>query len=149
DKADVEMEAFGAGVLRKILVAPGDRAPVGGLIAVIAEPNDDIASVIAGAASPAPAAGKPTAPASVPGATSDRPAAVSPQPRGEDPAARHPAPAKSPAGPGAGSAPQQEIRREPAPRPAGPVMAPVASSAMHADGRVKASPLAKKVAAQR
>src|SRR5437879_561237 len=63
DKADVEMEAFGAGVLRKILVGPGDRAPVGSLIAVIAEPNDDIASVIAGAASPAPAAGKPAAPA--------------------------------------------------------------------------------------
>ena len=36
DKADVEMEAFGAGVLRKILVQPGDRAPVGALIAVIA-----------------------------------------------------------------------------------------------------------------
>ncbi len=147
DKADVEMEAFGAGVLRKILVGPGDRAPVGSLIAVIAEPNDDIASVIAGAASPAPAAGKPAAPASVPGATSDRSAAVPPQPRSEDPAARQPAPAKSPAGPGAGSVPQ-EIRREPAARPAAPVMAPVASVS-HADGRIKASPLAKKVAAQR
>ncbi|PYN64318.1 MAG: dihydrolipoamide acyltransferase [Candidatus Rokuibacteriota bacterium] len=147
DKADVEMEAFGAGVLRKILVGPGDRAPVGSLIAVIAEPNDDIASVIAGAASPAPAAGKPAAPASVPGATSDRSAAVPPQPRSEDPAARQPAPAKSPAGPGAGSGPQ-EIRREPAARPAAPVMAPVASVS-HADGRIKASPLAKKVAAQR
>src|SRR5207247_4824526 len=45
DKADVEMEAFGAGVLRKILVGAGDRAPVGSLIAVIAEPNDDIASL--------------------------------------------------------------------------------------------------------
>jgi pyruvate dehydrogenase E2 component (dihydrolipoamide acetyltransferase) len=149
DKADVEMEAFGAGVLRKILVGPGDRAPVGSLIAVIAEPNDDIASVIAGAASPAPTAGKPAAPASVPGATSDRPAAVPPQPRSEDPAARQPAPAKSPAGPGAGSAPQQEIRREPAARPTAPVMAPVASVSSHADGRIKASPLAKKVAAQR
>src|SRR5205823_282426 len=147
DKADVEMEAFGAGVLRKIPVGPGDRAPVGSLIAVIAEPNDDIASVIAGAASPAPAAGKPAAPASVPGATSDRSAAVPPQPRSEDPAARQPAPAKSPAGPGAGSGPQ-EIRREPAARPAAPVMAPVASVS-HADGRIKASPLAKKVAAQR
>jgi pyruvate dehydrogenase E2 component (dihydrolipoamide acetyltransferase) len=149
DKADVEMEAFGAGVLRKILVGPGDRAPVGSLIAVIAEPNDDIASVIAGAASPAPAAGKPAAPASVPGAPSDRPAAVPPQPRSEDPAARQPAPAKSPAGPGAGSPPQQEIRREPAARPTAPVMAPVASVSSHVDGRIKASPLAKKVAAQR
>jgi len=149
DKADVEMEAFGAGVLRKILVGPGDRAPVGGLIAVIAEPNDDIASVIAGAASPAPAAGKPTAAASGPGATSHRPAAVPPQLPSEDPAAHQPRTAKSSAGPGAGSAPQQEIRREPAPRPATSAMAPVASASSHADGRVKASPLAKKVAAQR
>jgi len=147
DKADVEMEAFGAGVLRKILVGAGDRAPVGSLIAVIAEPNDDIASLISGAAPPASAAGKPAGPASAPGASSDRPTSVPPQPRSEDPAARQPAPAKSPAGPGAGSVPQ-EIRREPAARPAAPVMAPVASVS-HADGRIKASPLAKKVAAQR
>jgi pyruvate dehydrogenase E2 component (dihydrolipoamide acetyltransferase) len=33
DKADVEMEAFGSGVLRKILVKEGDTAPVGSLIA--------------------------------------------------------------------------------------------------------------------
>src|ERR1044071_4620502 len=42
DKADVEMEAVGAGVLRKIRVAAGGAAPVGGLIGVIAEPGDDI-----------------------------------------------------------------------------------------------------------
>src|SRR5499425_464795 len=76
DKADVEMEAFGAGVLRKILVGPGDSVPVGSLIAVIAEPNEDIASVIAGAPAPAAASGKPVAAAPTPGATSDRPAAV-------------------------------------------------------------------------
>ena len=148
DKADVEMEAFGAGVLRKILLAPGDRAPVGSLIAVIAEPNEDIASVIAGAPAMAPAPGKPTAPASTPGAISDRPAAVPPQPRSEDPAARQPAPVRSPAGPEAESPAQNDIRRE-APGRAAPVMAPVASAVQHAGGRVKASPLAKKVAAQR
>ena len=42
DKADVEMEAFGAGVLRKILVPAGATAPVGTLIGVIAEPGEDI-----------------------------------------------------------------------------------------------------------
>ncbi len=136
DKADIEMEAFGAGVLRKILVGAGDRAPVGSLVAVIAEPSDDIASLISGSAPPASAAGKSAAPASAPGATSDRPTSVPPQPRSEDPAARQPGPAKSPDGPGAGS------------RPAAPVMAP-AASVSHADGRIKASPLAKKVAAQR
>ena len=147
DKADVEMEAFGAGVLRKILVGAGDRAPVGSLIAVIAEPNDDIASLISGAAPPASAVGKPAGPTSAPGATSDRPTSVPLQPRSEDPAARQPAPAKSPDGPGAGS--RTETRREPAPGPSAPVMAPVAAAAPLAGGRVKASPLAKKVAAQR
>lgn len=39
DKADVEMEAFGAGVLRKILVPAGMSAPIGTLIGVIAEPG--------------------------------------------------------------------------------------------------------------
>src|SRR6266851_2070308 len=56
DKADVEMEAFGAGVLRKILVPAGERAPVGTLIGVIAEPGEDIAPVLAEAGRPGPAA---------------------------------------------------------------------------------------------
>ncbi|MGH7322326.1 MAG: lipoyl domain-containing protein, partial [Candidatus Rokuibacteriota bacterium] len=46
DKADIELEAFGSGVLRKVMVAPGATVPVGNLIAVIAEPTDDIASLV-------------------------------------------------------------------------------------------------------
>ena len=53
DKADVEMEAFGAGVLRKILVSAGEKAPVGTLIGVIAEPAEDIAAVLVSAPIPA------------------------------------------------------------------------------------------------
>src|SRR5881628_1969727 len=49
DKADVEMEAFGAGVLRKILVPAGEQAPIGTLIGVIAEPGDDITALVASA----------------------------------------------------------------------------------------------------
>ena len=101
DKADVEMEAFGSGVLRKILVAAGAQAPVGSLIGVIAEPNDDIAAVVsqAGGAAPAPApAAAPAAAAAAAAAAgaaemASRPATVPPQPRREDPAARTPAPA--------------------------------------------------------
>ncbi len=37
DKANMEMEALGAGVLRKILVPAGGKAPVGALIGVIAD----------------------------------------------------------------------------------------------------------------
>src|SRR5437762_10894999 len=47
DKADVEMEAFGGGVLRKILVSAGDKAPVGSLIGVIAEENSVIGETVA------------------------------------------------------------------------------------------------------
>src|SRR5207302_2545830 len=49
DKADVEMEAFGAGVLRKIFVPAGETATIGALIGVIAEPGDDIAALVASA----------------------------------------------------------------------------------------------------
>ncbi|MET0852354.1 MAG: biotin/lipoyl-containing protein, partial [Candidatus Rokuibacteriota bacterium] len=61
DKANVEIEAFGSGVLRKIVVDAGGEVPVGQLIGVIAEPAEDIGSVLS--AAPAPAA---PAPASAP-----------------------------------------------------------------------------------
>src|SRR3989442_5231074 len=98
DKADVEMEAFGAGVLRKILVPAGTSAPVGSLIGVIAEPNEDIAPVVASAPAPTVAPSAPAAASAVPsaqpapaGATSERPAAGPPQPRSEDFATKQPA----------------------------------------------------------
>ncbi len=109
DKADIELESFGGGVLRKIVVPAGERAPVGGLIAVIAEPSEDIGSVLAAApAAPTPSPAPP-----------QPPAAAAPTPR---PA--QPAPA----------------------RPAAPSPPPV--PAAMPGGRVKASPLAKKVASQ-
>src|SRR5437016_2423280 len=81
DKANVETEAFGAGVLRKILVPEGGQVPVGTLIAVIAEPGDDIAAVLAqaGAATAPPAAtaappAADTAKAPATPAVADRPA---------------------------------------------------------------------------
>src|SRR3989441_5044987 len=55
DKADVEMEAFGGGVVRKILAPAGETVPVGTLIGVIAEPGDDVAALIPSAPAPAPA----------------------------------------------------------------------------------------------
>ncbi|HEY0762249.1 MAG TPA: pyruvate dehydrogenase complex dihydrolipoamide acetyltransferase [Pyrinomonadaceae bacterium] len=47
DKATMEMQALANGVLRKILIGEGEAAPLGQLIAVIGEPNEDIASVLA------------------------------------------------------------------------------------------------------
>ena len=108
DKADIELEAFGSGVLRKIVVPAGDRAPVGGLIAVIADAADDIAGLLAGAPAP-PAAAAPPPP-------------VSPAP------------------------PPRVVAPPPPPRPIAPAPAPVPVAVP--GGRVKASPLAKKVAAR-
>ena len=102
DKADVEMEAFGTGVLRKIIVPAGEKAPVGTLIGVIAEPGDDISALLATV------------------------------------------PAAAPSGAGAGAQPPP-LRPAPAPVSAG---APAASLAAPHGGRVKASPLARKIAAQ-
>jgi pyruvate dehydrogenase E2 component (dihydrolipoamide acetyltransferase) len=140
DKADVEMEAFGAGVLRKILVNAGDKAPVGSLIAVIADENEDINSVVGQAGGAAPAAQAAAAPSAAKPAMADRPAAVPPQPRSEDPAARKPAPSRGPEAP---TSPRvvEVVAQQPA-----ATMAPAPSSAD--GGRVKASPLARKIAAQ-
>jgi pyruvate dehydrogenase E2 component (dihydrolipoamide acetyltransferase) len=46
DKATMEMQALGNGVLRKILINEGQSAPLGQLIAVIGEPEEDIASLL-------------------------------------------------------------------------------------------------------
>ncbi|HEU4796473.1 MAG TPA: pyruvate dehydrogenase complex dihydrolipoamide acetyltransferase [Pyrinomonadaceae bacterium] len=56
DKATMEMQALANGVLRKIIVNEGEAAPLGQLIAIIGEPNEDIASLLSEApAAPAPA----------------------------------------------------------------------------------------------
>ncbi len=47
DKATMEMQALANGVLRKILINEGQAAPLGQLIAVIGEPDEDIASLLA------------------------------------------------------------------------------------------------------
>ena len=52
DKANMEMESLGAGVLRKILVPAGGKAPVGALIGVVADPADDISTLLASASAP-------------------------------------------------------------------------------------------------
>jgi pyruvate dehydrogenase E2 component (dihydrolipoyllysine-residue acetyltransferase) len=121
DKANVEIEAFGSGVLRKIVVGEGGSVPVGELIAVIADPADDIANL--GAAT------KPAAPAA--------PSAK---------AAPSPAQAEAPAG---GPLPAMESYQSvPETTQVVPMAGVAAGTAQPADGRVKASPLARKIAGQ-
>ena len=116
DKANVEIEAFGSGVLRKIIVGEGGQVPVGDLIGVIAEPSDDISTL-----------------------------AVSP------PAAATPAPANAAAPAPAAPAPlpaMESYKSEPATTAVVPMSPVPAAAAPAGGGRVKVSPLARKVAAQ-
>ena len=55
DKATMEMQALANGVLRKILINEGQSAPLGQLIAIIGEANEDIASLLSEAPAAAPA----------------------------------------------------------------------------------------------
>jgi pyruvate dehydrogenase E2 component (dihydrolipoamide acetyltransferase) len=115
DKANVELEAFGSGVLRKILVEVGGQVPVGELIGIIADPTDDVSGVAGAAVTPAPAAPSPPAPPP-------------------------PAPAV---------VPMEAYRSVPATSMVVPAAPPApAVPAPASAGRVKASPLARKVAGQ-
>jgi pyruvate dehydrogenase E2 component (dihydrolipoamide acetyltransferase) len=109
DKANVEIEAFGGGVLRKIVIGEGGQVPVGEVIGVIADPADDITTVAASA----PVTRQPEA--SVPAMESYK------------------------------STPETSVVVPMAPAPA---VAPAPAAAPAAGDRVKASPLARKVAAQ-
>jgi pyruvate dehydrogenase E2 component (dihydrolipoamide acetyltransferase) len=135
DKANMEMEALGAGVLRKILVPAGGKAPVGTLIGVVADPAEDISALLAQAAAPP----KPAAPAPVP-SPAPAPPAAAPAPTAAAPAPVPAAPAPRPEPvPAAPAAP-----RPPAAAASGPHPAPAAEGS-----RVKASPLARSMAAAR
>jgi pyruvate dehydrogenase E2 component (dihydrolipoamide acetyltransferase) len=113
DKATMEVEAMGAGVLRKILVEDGGTVPTGTLLGVVAAPDEDISAILAEAEAGAVAEAT---------AATDGAAAV---------AAATPATAEAPA---TVSAAAVEVAVEPAHQPAGD------------GGRVKASPLAKRMA---
>src|SRR6267378_8343066 len=62
DKATMEMQALANGVLRKILINEGESAPLGQLIAIIGEPDENISSLLNQSAAPA-AKTEPLAPA--------------------------------------------------------------------------------------
>jgi len=76
DKATMEMEAFDDGVMAKILVAEGGKAPVGQLLAILAEEDESVEDAIASAGSSATAAPAAEAPAAE--TASSAPATVAP-----------------------------------------------------------------------
>ena len=117
DKANVEIEAFGGGVLRKIVVGEGGQVPVGDLIGVIADPTEDISSVVAAPAKAPPPAKPAASPAAAPAAAGRLPA-------------------------------MESYQSVPATMQVVPMAQAVAAAVQPVDGRVKASPLARKIAGQ-
>ncbi len=86
DKVNMEVEAMGAGVLRKITAAEGSAATVGQLIAVIGKPEEDISALLAVAPAkpaeqkPAPLPTAPPTPAPLPTSAAASPAPVAAAP---------------------------------------------------------------------
>lgn len=106
DKADMELEAYDTGILRKVFVPDGGKAKIGAAIAIIADAGEDITALLTDAPTVAPAAPKP-------GSGVSAPPAVSPV------------------------------------APASPMIVPAPPTASAPAGRIKASPLARKLAADR
>jgi len=52
DKATMEMQALTSGVLRKILIKEGESAPLGQVIAIVGEADEDISELERKAQSP-------------------------------------------------------------------------------------------------
>ncbi len=127
DKAIMELVARGDGVLRKRLIAEGATSPVGSLIAVIAGADEDIASLVAGAA----AGGPP------PAAEATAPPAPTRDPQNAPPATATQATTAPASGP------------TPSPVPAPAQSAPPPSSSAASAGRLRSSPLARRLAAER
>ncbi len=84
DKANMDVEALGGGVLRKIVVQAGATVPVGALIGVIAEPDEAIDDLLAEAEA-AGGDGPAEDPAEEPAATAVAPVEVAADPAGAAP----------------------------------------------------------------
>jgi pyruvate dehydrogenase E2 component (dihydrolipoamide acetyltransferase) len=108
DKANIEIEAFESGVFRKVIVGEGETVDVGTVIAIIADPEDDISAYGNGAGA---------------------------RKTGEAAAA-----ARSETEPEA-SAPSETRAQEAAPPPA--------AASRAGDGRLRASPVARRLAEER
>ena len=126
DKATMELVARGAGVLRKVFVGEGVAAPVGDVIAIIAAEGEDIAALVTGLGGAPAGDGK-----AAPDAGADEGPA-----KAADPAATPATPAATPAAETATRAAAQ----------AAPTAETATPAAQAASGRVKASPVARRLA---
>ncbi len=124
DKATQELEAFEPGTVAKLMVKEGEKVPVGGLIVVLAKPEEDVAAI-------AKAAGGKSASAPAPAAPPASAATAAPV-----------------ATPVVAAAPASAAAPTPAPIPAA-IAAPAATLAPESSRPARISPLARKIAAEK
>ncbi|MEO8082615.1 MAG: dihydrolipoamide acetyltransferase family protein [Ardenticatenales bacterium] len=134
-KVNIEMESFDEGVLRKILVGEGATVPVGALIAIIAGADEAIT---------VPAAAAPQAPVPAPSSGASDPSA-SAQATPDLP----PGIAEPQLGPGALPPPPTNGSVAPAATASSATSTTSAAPSTAASGRLRASPLARRIAADR
>ncbi len=125
DKATQELEAFDSGVVAKIVIPEGGKTPVGALIVVLAKPGEDAKQIAANVRVPQGAA--PKAAAKAPEKSAAKSAEAS-------------APIEAPVAAQSASAPDVEV--EDHQEGSEPTILP-------ADGKVRVSPLARKLAEER
>ncbi len=146
DKATIEVEAYLGGTIKAWVIDEGTSAPVGSPMVVIgaADETVDVAALTGG--QPAAPGAAPSKPADTPTAGDASAGTAAALPTAEDPAAAKPAKAQPAAGQPASKPPVQN--GAPAPGVAGApasVISPVAATTP--SGRVMASPVARKLAA--
>jgi pyruvate dehydrogenase E2 component (dihydrolipoamide acetyltransferase) len=135
DKAVMELVARAGGTLLKQVIPAGTTVPVSELVAVIGEPGEDVGAGGGGKPDAGTAAPAPKQPA--PKATTAEEQATQPMPDRNRPSSMPPAPPAEALTEGNG--------QQPAPRRA----ADAAPRAPQPEARVKASPLARRMAAER
>jgi len=133
DKANMDIEALGGGVVLKILVQAGATVPVGALIGIIGEAGEDISALLAEAE--AAASGTPVEAAPVEAAPALDEPVVPPAPPAAPPAAPEPVP---PAPASAASLPAEP--------PPGLELPHGYTGESSVTGTVKASPVARRMA---
>jgi pyruvate dehydrogenase E2 component (dihydrolipoamide acetyltransferase) len=138
DKADMDVEAFQEGFLAAVLVQAGGTAPVGETIGLIVESEAEIGAARAQAPAPGAAAASATAAPSAPAAAAAPSASAAPA------APAVPAPAVAAPAPTPVSAPPPAL----APVPVAAAAAPAVAAAVASNGRLVATPRARKLASQ-
>ncbi len=146
DKATMEMQALGNGILRKILIKEGESAPLGQLIAIIGEPDEDISALTSQSAPAKPSQNAASTPEAHPGSADILPAMSSAVTVAKEDSAGAP-PATESAAPSDVSSNSGDESKEVA-ASASTNGGPAKSSSETGTGRLIVSPLAARMAAE-